>query len=319
MVGTGPWEQVSYSPNNSLTLKRFTGYWGPKTATANLEVLYVPVSSTEVTDLEAHKVDLIVATEAAIASLKGVRGVKTTAVSSDTVAGLQLYTHAAPFNNVDVRRAVAVAVNRSALAAVAYDGGASPSGAVPPSYSWSTPFSKLAYASYDPAEAKKLLSEGGYPHGLSVTLKYITGYDWGTNSLVQQVASELGAVGINVTLVPLDVAAWVQATVTTGDYQIGWNEYSSYSNPYLYVSIQPNPGRGSVPPALVKLQNEALSSSPAGFEAGINRITAWQFDNAWPNVNLLALDTYAAYLAGVSNVNVQSSGSTQYLAEVKVS
>jgi len=321
MVGTGPWEQVSYSPDASITLRRFTGYWGAKTAAAKLVVLYVPVSSTQVTDLEAHKVDLIVSTEPAIASLKGVRGVKTTAVSSDTVVALQLNAHVKPFNNVNVRRAVALAVDRSALATVAYSKGATPSGPVPPSYGWTTPLSKLPYASYNPGEARKLLRKAGYPHGVSVTLKYITGYDWGTNALTEQVASELGEVGIHVTLVPLDTTAWLQEEITKDNYQIGWNEYASYSNPYTYVQIQSNrigPGKGNIPPALAKLQDEALDASPSGFDGAINRIVHWQFEYAYPNVNLIALDTFAAYLNNVTNVHVQSSGSTQYLASVKV-
>ena len=323
MVGTGPWEQTSYSANEEMTLTRFANYWGPKTAAANLDVLYVPLATTEVTDLEAGKIDLLVAPEPAIVSLKGDKDVQTVAVSSDNVVGVQLNNDAAPFNKVDVRRAFSVALNRAALAQVAYAGGAVPTGPVPPSYSWATPLSKLPYSLYNPTEAKQLLTEAGYPHGVSVTMKYISSYDWGTNALMQQMAQQLGAVGINVTLVPQDVATWAKQVIFTTDYQIGWNEFAYYSDPYTYVQLEANrygKGVGPIPPQLAALQNAALSASPAGFTAAINRITYWQYENAYPNINLVALDTYAAYLkAHVSNVDVLSSGSTQYLAQVKVS
>jgi len=323
MVGTGPWEQTSYSPNEEMTLTRFANYWGPKTAAANLDVLYVPVATTEVTDLEAGKVDLLVAPEPAIVSLKGDQAVQTVAVSSDNVVGLQLNNDAAPFNKVDARRAVSVALNRAALGQIAYAGGAVPTGPVPPSYSWATPLSKLPYSLYNPTQAKQLLTDAGYPHGVSVTMKYITSYDWGTNALMQQVAQQLGAVGIKVTLVPQDVATWAKQVIFSTNYQIGWNEFAYYSDPYTYVQLEANrygAGVGPIPPALNALQNAALSASPSGFTAAINKITEWQYENAFPNINLVALDTYAAYLkAHVSNVQVLSSGSTQYLAQVKVS
>ena len=323
MVGTGPWEQTAYSANEDITLTRFANYWGPKAAAANLELLYVPVATTEVTDLEAGKVDLLIAPEPAVKALQGDGAVQTVAVSSDNVVGFQLNNDAAPFNNVDARRAVSVALNRSALGEVAYVGGAVPTGPVPPSYSWATPLSKLPYSLYNPAEAKTLLTEAGYPHGVNVTLKYITSYDWGTNALMQQVASQLGAVGINVTLVPQDVATWAKQVIFTTNYQIGWNEFAYYADPYTYVQLEANrfgPGVGPIPPELAKLQNVALSSSSTGFTTAINRITAWQYENAFPNINLVALDTYAAYIKKrVSNVNVLSSGSTQYLAHVKIS
>jgi ABC-type transport system substrate-binding protein len=323
MVGTGPWEQTAYSPNESMTLTRFANYWGPKAAAANLEMLYVPVATTEVTDLEAGKVDLLVAPEPAIVSLKGDKAVQTVQVSSDDVAGLQLNNDAAPFSNVDARRAVSVALDRAALGEVAYAGGAVATGPVPPSYSWATPLSKLPYSLYNPAQAKKLLAEAGYPHGVSVTMKYLTNFDWGTNALMAQVAQQLGAVGINVTLQPEDVATWAKAVIFTTNYQIGWNEFAYYSDPYTYVQLEANrfgKGVGPIPPQLNALQNAALSATPSGFTAAINKITYWQYENAFPNINLVALDTFAAYLkAHVSNVNVLSSGSTEYLANVKVS
>lgn len=323
MVGTGPWEQTSYSPNADIEFSRFANYWGPKAASANLTVLYVPSPTTEVADLESGKVDLLVAPEPAIKSLESNGAVQTVAVSSDNVVGLQLNNFAKPFNSLDVRRAFSVALNRSELAQVAYAGGAVPTGPVPPSYSWATPLSKLPYSQYDPTEAKKLLSEGGYPNGVNVTMKYITSYDWGTNALMQLVALQLDAVGINVTLVPQDVATWAKQVIFTTDYQIGWNEFAYYSDPFSYVQIEANrygPGVGPILPGLVALQNAALSASKSGFLPAINRITYWQYENAYPNINLVALDTYAAYLKSrVSNVHVLSSGSTQYLAAVKVS
>ena len=129
---------------------------------------------------------------------------------------------------------------------MAYAGAAVPSGYVPPNYSWSTPLKSLPYSQYNPAEAKRLLAAAGYPHGLAITLSYISNYEFGTNSLVAQMASELNAVGLKTTLTPMETASWLDSTNTKQAYQLNWNEQSYYSDPYLYVNV---PSRRVPPPS----------------------------------------------------------------------
>ena len=69
MVGTGPWEQVAYQPDSYIKMTRFDNYWGQKAKMANLELLYVPESTSQITDLQAGTVDLMEPTAAGVASL----------------------------------------------------------------------------------------------------------------------------------------------------------------------------------------------------------------------------------------------------------
>lgn len=159
IVGTGPWTQVSYEPNVQINFTRNTHYWGTETKAARLDVRWVPEATTQVTDLEAGQVDLISPSKSGADSLAGAAGITVKAIPSDTTVFLMLNANAAPFNNLDVRRAVALALDRSALAKIAYAGGAVPSGYLPPSYAWGTPISTLPYSQYNPTEAKQLLSD----------------------------------------------------------------------------------------------------------------------------------------------------------------
>lgn len=320
MVGTGPWTQVSYEPNVQIVLKRNTRYWGPKTKAARLDVQWVPEGTTQVTDLEAGRVDLILPSKAGADSLAGAAGVTVKAIPSDTTIFLMLNANTAPFNNVDARRAVAVALDRSALAKIAYAGGAVPSGYIPPSYAWATPISKLPYSQYDPTEAKQLLTEAGYPHGLTTTIKYIDNYEPDTNALLAQMQSELAAVGIRATLVPLQVAAWIAETNTADNFQLSWNEQGYYSDPYLYVAVSSyriGPGKGEVPAALQGLISKALDApNVKSYEQDLNAVASYEASQVYPQITLLAEKAYVAYRTDLSGVSVDASGSTNFLAKV---
>ena len=317
MVGTGPWEQVSYQPDSYIKLARYNQYWGPKTKTPNLEVLYVPESTSQVTDLQAGSADIIEPSPAGVANLKGASHITVQTAPSDVTVFLEINEAKAPFDNVNVRRAVAVALNRDSLAKIAYAGSAVPSGYVPPNYGWSTPVKDLPYSQYNPAEAKHLLASAGYAHGLPITLSYISNYEFGTNSLVAQIQSELSAVGFQATLVPMETAAWLAITNQKQNYQINWNEQSYYSDPYFYVNV---PARRIPPadlPAVHALQMKALAAtSVTAYEADLNAIQREEATLVYPTITLLAEKAYVAYRTGISGVSIPPSGSLAFLANV---
>lgn len=318
MVGTGPWSQVSYTPNVSLVFKRFASYWGPKTASPRLKILYIPTPSTQVTDLQGGKVSLIFPTAAGATSLKGSSGITVSKVSSDVTVFMDINNAKGPLANVDVRRAIAEDINRQQLASIAYQGLAVPSGYVPPTNKWTTPLSQLPYSSGNVSEARKLLAAGGYPHGFSTSLIYITDYDQGTNSLVQLLATQLGAIGVKVALKPMQAAAWVSANNTNADYGLSWNEQSYYSDPLQYVVV-PGYIKPPIPAPLAKDFTAAEDAkSTSAYDAAINVIQKEEADLVYPTVTLLAEDTYVAYGKDVTNVNVGPSLSRDFLANVAV-
>jgi ABC-type transport system substrate-binding protein len=318
MNGTGPWQQVSYSPNDELVVKRFTKYWGPKTGTENLDVLYIPTASTQVTDLQSGKVNLIFPSASGVESLKGDSSVSLNKVASATSVLLDSNSTEGPMKNLDVRRAVALAINREQLAKVAYQGLAVPSGYVVPSYSWAAPLSSLPYWSQNISKAKKLLAEGGYPHGFTTNLIYIPGYDQGTNALVQLLALQLAKIGVTLKLVPLQVAAWVQADNTDYNFTLSWNEESYYSDPGQYVAVE-GYVKAPIPAPLKKLfAAEADASSTTQYEADINKIQKEEAYYVYPTTTLIAEYAYVAYSKSLSNVNVGVSLSRNFLAAVKI-
>ncbi len=315
MVGTGPWTQSSYQSNVELKMTRFTDYWGKKTAVKDLDVLYVPNASTQVSDLNAGKVDLILTDGSHAKSLSDSAKVAVTKIVSDSTVFLQINNLSKPFDNQLVRQALALAVNRDELASKAYQGAATASVYVPPGSDWAPSPDKLVNSQQDVAKAKALLAQAGYPNGFSTSLMYISGYDPGTNDLNAQLQSQLAAVGIKVKLEPLQVATWGDKLVKA-NYALSWNAQSYYSNPYQYV--QPAEGRqGPVPASLQALLDSALKAdSVSAYQAAIVAIEKEEATLVYPTITLLAMDTFVAYNKHLGEVSVPSSLTRQFLAAV---
>jgi ABC-type transport system substrate-binding protein len=323
MVGTGPWEQTAYLPDVSLKLKRFAHYWGTKTAELNLEVLFIPESSTQVADLQSGSVNIIFPPQSAVSGLKADSNLTVKATPSGNITVLDFNTAVAPFNNVNVRRAAALAINRAVLSNLAYGGAATPTSDIPPTSSWATRLANLPYMKYNPTEAKQLLAQAGYANGVPtpVTMQYITSYDYGTNALVAAEQSQLNAVGFNVTLVPETTAAWIANSINSYTNMIlNWNETPYYANPAGYAQVYAfeTAGEGAIPAGLARLTTRALAApSSAAFETSINAVEKWERANVYPRLPILTVNNFVAFQHGLTGVNVSVSQSTAFLASVK--
>lgn len=185
-VGTGPFKVVSYMRGGVLELARNETYWGTKPAWARVTERVIGNDAARVAALLAGDLDLIDDVPPAdVKQLQKTAGVKVFEQRSDRVMFLQPNTRLErlpmltgadgqplpvnPLRDVRVRRAISLAIDRVNLAARGFDGQAIPATQlVPPGfggYDESLPILK-----YDPAEARQLLAEAGYPDGFGMTV-----------------------------------------------------------------------------------------------------------------------------------------------------
>jgi peptide/nickel transport system substrate-binding protein len=122
-------------------------------------------------------------------------------VDAPRLAGQYLFMNVneAPFNAVNVRRAVSYAIDRERIQTVA-DGHAVPLDQIYPAGLPGHEAGRQFYA-HDPAKAKYLLARAGYPHGLTTTL-YTDGVD-PQPALAEAIKRDLAAVGIRVQVTTL--------------------------------------------------------------------------------------------------------------------
>ncbi len=106
-----------------------------------------------------------------------------------------------PFDNPKVREAINYAINRQALVKVAFAGYATPAtGVMPPAIEYAQSYQPWPY---DPAKARELLKEAGYPNGFSTTL-------WSSHNhstaqkVLQFTQQQLAQVGIKAVVTAMD-------------------------------------------------------------------------------------------------------------------
>jgi peptide/nickel transport system substrate-binding protein len=133
---------------------------------------------------------------------------------------IYMRTDQPPFNDLRVRRAVALAIDRKSWnEALLYGEGCVDTGPVPCALKdWKLDVSKLepAKAKYlvghDPAEAKRLLAEAGYPNGLTIPMYHWPGYIPPWRSYYELAADNLGKIGITVELKPEEYGKYISTT-----------------------------------------------------------------------------------------------------------
>jgi len=316
MIGTGPFAQVSYTKDTQLTFKRFDKYWGKKAQPDKVQVLYMPNESARRAALTSGKADVIFVDSTGRDALKGKQNINVTEVQTNNASHIQINNARAPFNNLDVRRAVSLALDRGEMVDSAYQKAAVPSYGIPSSYTWALKTDALSYVGPDVAQAKELLARAGYPHGFSTSLVYIADYSPGTERLAQVFQSELKKIGINLKLEPLEQAAWLDRSGgATHNYDLGWNQYGFFSDPYQYIA--PRTGRQGPPPAPVQTTIDNIAkATPNTYLDAIKEYALASNEYVWPTIPVASLKSYVAYSNRLKNVDVLPSESRIFLRDV---
>ena len=238
-IGTGPYKYVSWQPKGDLVLARNDAYWGPKEPWAKHVRKEIPNDAARVAQLKAGQLDLITRVPASdVATLQ--RDPKITVQTVDTVyvfnIEMDLREKALnvtakdgsalpknPFLDLRVRQAIDLAIDRKALAEFAMEGLGKPaSQLVTPSIFG---FNKtLGERKYDPAAARKLLADAGYPNGFKVQFSFTQDRLPGDRQVGTSIAQMLAAVGIDAQANAQPAAVFFPAR-TRGDYSMsmsGW-------------------------------------------------------------------------------------------------
>ncbi len=170
-VGAGPFKLVSWTKNAELVLERFAGYWRGPAAVERIVFRPIADETVRLTNLRSGTVQLI---DGIPAQAVGQLGREATLVLKQA-SGLgfnafSFNTTKAPFNDVRVRRAFTMAIDKQAIQrAVFFGTGSVAHGAIPPSMGW---VHDAAFAPIMPSAdaARKLLAEAGMTAPVPVTI-----------------------------------------------------------------------------------------------------------------------------------------------------
>ncbi len=110
-VGTGPFRFVSWEHGDRIVLARFDRYFRGRPSLARIELRFIPDGQTIASELEAHRIDLIVVPQTSLLdTYRDVPGVVVTTVPWNSQAALMLDAGKPALHELAVRRAISLSV-----------------------------------------------------------------------------------------------------------------------------------------------------------------------------------------------------------------
>jgi len=166
-IGAGPYRVVSFTPGVELVMEAFEGYWRKVPSVKRLVFRSMPDETTRAAALKAGDVDIVYLLSGPLAEeVKRTPGLRLAAAMPPGVVFLDLpeqWDPKSPWHDVRVRQAAGFALDRAGLNQAETLGLSRPTGGlIPRVLDFARAYDPPAY---DPARAKRLLGEAGYPNG----------------------------------------------------------------------------------------------------------------------------------------------------------
>ena len=195
-VGTGPFKFAALVKDDYLTVEAFDRHWRGAPKIAKITFKPIPEPFTRSAALRNGEVDLITTVPPNLGrELERVSGVKVHRVPSTWRIYLGLNALKKPLSDVRVRQALNHATDVETISKSVLDGnGKRTEGPITANMFGHDP--AVRGYSYDPAKARRLLAEAGYPDGLEVTLESPSGRYQGDKEVAEAIAGQWQKAGI---------------------------------------------------------------------------------------------------------------------------
>jgi len=225
VVGTGPWMLESYRPNQGVTFVRHPQYFlSGFPYIDRIEMLVDEDNASRIAAFLSGRYDLGWEFGASINRTDWVQikdtlrrrrpNLKTAEFGSNVETHISLRTDRPPFNDVRVRQALSLAIDRQGIVDAVYEGVGRLNAAVPAALAdWALPVDQLGenarYFKADPREARRLLAAAGYPNGFPASLCFTTYGSTILTDTAQLILRYLKEVGIEAKLDQKEYGAFI--------------------------------------------------------------------------------------------------------------
>jgi peptide/nickel transport system substrate-binding protein len=212
-VGLGPYKFAGNTPGIELVMEAYEGYWRKVPSVKRLVYKSIPEATTRLAMLKRDEVDLAYLLDTPLAE-EVKRDPKLKLAFSGGIGTfyldyLDMWDPKSPWADQRVRLAASLAIDRRAISEAETLGASPPNGnVVPRSFEFALP---LEPHPYDPAKAKQLLVEAGYPNGFDAGDLYPWPPYFSTGEAIN---SYLGAIGIRTRVRTMERAAFYAALAT---------------------------------------------------------------------------------------------------------
>ena len=238
-VGTGAFRFVNWVQGDRIEMERNPAYWGTPAKLDRVTFRFISDPTAAFAAMMAEDLDAFAGYPAPenLPQFEADPRFQVLVGSTEGETILAMNNKAKPFDDIRVRKAVAHAIDRQAIIDGAMFGYGTPIGThfAPhhPAYEDLT-----ALSAYDPAKAKALLAEAGFPNGFTARLKLPPpSYARRGGEII---AAQLRAVGIETRIENLEWAQWLENVFRNKDYDLTIVSHTEpmdiniYANPNYY-------------------------------------------------------------------------------------
>lgn len=207
-IGTGPFRYDAHVAEQSVTLVRNDDYWGDLAEAETITFISVPEASTRLAMLETGEADIVVDVPGIeVPRLRDSDDIGLIEKPNTRLIHIGINMTKEPFDDVRVREALNLAVDREAIVAGVLGGLGIPANSV-------IAESVFGYApqeglDYDPDRARELLAEAGYPDGFSTTLWTPQGRYYMDREVTVAVQAMLLEIGISANVEIIDWSSYL--------------------------------------------------------------------------------------------------------------
>lgn len=239
-VGTGPFMLEEWIPGESLIFTRNDNYWGEGAAFETLVVRWSTEAAARLLELQSGSADQITnLSPDDFGAVQNDSNLQFIPVANPNVMYLAMTNTFEPFNDVNVRKAIAMGVDRQRLVDFFYPEGSEVASHFTPC-SIPNGCAGEEWYEFDVEAAKALLAEAGYADGFETSLYYrdvVRGYLPEVGSVAVELQTQLrDNLGIEVEIVVMESGDFLDESSAgnlDGMYMLGWG--ADYPHPTNFL------------------------------------------------------------------------------------
>lgn len=226
-IGTGPFELVQYQKDSRILFRAFPQYWQGKAKLDRLVFSITPDASVRYAKLEKNECQVMPFPNPADLRRMGEnRDITLMQKAGLNIGFLAFNTQKPPLDNVRVRQALTMAINKPAIIQAVFQGTGSVAKNLLPPGVWSADKDLKDY-DYDPEQAKTLLQEAGIKPGTAIDLWAMPvqrPYNPNARRMAEMIQADWAKVGIRANIVSFEWGEYLKR-VKNGEHQaalMGW-------------------------------------------------------------------------------------------------
>ncbi len=241
-VGTGPFQFVTYQKDAVIRYKTNEQYWAGKAPIDNLVFAITPDAAVRYAKLKAGECHIVpFPNPADLEAMKKDPTIQMMEKEGLNVGYVALNVTKKPFDDVRVRRAINMAIDKKAIVDAVYLGaGAVAKNPIPPTL-WSYNDAIDDYP-YDVEKAKLLLAEAGYPNGFETDLWAMPvqrPYNPNARRMAEMMQADLAKVGVKASVVQYEWGEY-RKRMQAGEHgmgMFGWTGDNGDPDNFLHVLL----------------------------------------------------------------------------------